>query len=714
MSQYTLYYLYKKQRRPSGSTDDSAWQDVHPNEFSYDGDGTMEPHLIEDNAPSCGFVQEAMFEWRQMDPSIYYYCDGVDKYYQEQRYVSYSGGLFWQPLNEFRKGSLFESNSNVCGGGITIYRWVADGDSYVCVGMDKHQRLKQQVSYDSGNSWTDVNPPQYTTGVTIEYNSVDCGHEPPTQYRWAVSGTVCDGYDLYQQEVYQQSTDGGMNWENVEPIQTRQGSLIEENSVDCGYTPTGDTPIYEWRNMDINDDYNCADCPNVTSLEWVEDGTVCNGYSLYDKYKLSYRVVDSNSDVSIVDVIPEQYKYEMTDYYNNLYSKSCGFTGLTGNFKAKFTNSQGVHTIECNDSAVLESSDLTTYVEEDGSVLQVIGPDDVTSVEIGDCTKVIFDRCFANSPNLTSVTISDSVTTIGESAFGGAYLSYSGACKLTKVTIPNSVNEIGKYCFEYNSGITEVIIGNSVKKIPEGCFADSSIEKITIPSNVEIIGDGAFSNNTKNLDITIENGVKYIDRMAFMRSKINSIVIPDSVIEIGSGAFSGAGINVQTTEIEDIKLPSSITYIPYNFCYRCVNLKSIDIPYGVLTIDFGAFSHCSSLSSVTIPNSVISIGEYAFTECSNLTSITIPDSVRVISDSAFDGCKISNMTIGSGVTYIGGYNLSPESNPLTTLTIKAVTPPTFENVERLNYSTTVYVPAQSVDAYKKAWPENAELIQPIP
>ena len=71
----------------------------------------------------------------------------------------------------------------------------------------------------------------------------DCcsGTPTPTQYRWVTmtgeDDYVCNGFDEYSKQIKQQSTDGGQTWTDVVPAEYRQGTLIESDSVKCGYTP---------------------------------------------------------------------------------------------------------------------------------------------------------------------------------------------------------------------------------------------------------------------------------------------------------------------------------------------------------------------------------------------------------------------------------------------------------------------------------------------
>jgi hypothetical protein len=116
---------------------------------------------------------------------------------------------------------------------VKAYRWVAD-TGYMCVGYDKYNREKEQSSTD-GINWVD-------TGVTragstlIEANSTDCS-------RWvADTGYMCVGIDKYNKEKEQITTDG-INW--TDTGNTRAGStLIDTCSTDCGFDFSGNLPCY--------------------------------------------------------------------------------------------------------------------------------------------------------------------------------------------------------------------------------------------------------------------------------------------------------------------------------------------------------------------------------------------------------------------------------------------------------------------------------------
>ncbi|MBO7229589.1 MAG: leucine-rich repeat domain-containing protein, partial [Bacteroidales bacterium] len=109
----------------------------------------------------------------------------------------------------------------------------------------------------------------------------------------------------------------------------------------------------------------------------------------------------------------------------------------------------------------------------------------------------------------TSITIPNSVTTIGVGAFSSCSI-------LTSVTIGNSVTSIGERALAYCSSLTSVTIGNSVTSIGDYAFCDcSSLTSVTIPNSVSSIGVGAFYNCNSLTSVTIGNSVTTIGNYAF-------------------------------------------------------------------------------------------------------------------------------------------------------------------------------------------------------
>mgnify|MGYP002914909615 CR=1 FL=1 len=139
---------------------------------------------------------------------------------------------------------------------------------------------------------------------------------------------------------------------------------------------------------------------------------------------------------------------------------------------------------------------------------------------------------------------------------------------------------------------------------------------------------------------------------------------------------------------------------PLSPFYECSALASITIPKGVTTIGEGAFYGCTALISITIPRNVTEIGGFAFYSCKALTSVTIQEGVTRIGAMAFGDCRaLTSVTIPQSVMEIGQWAFSNDQ-----LTVKCLptSPPSPSSPAPFTLKK-LYVPASSVDSYKKAW-----------
>ncbi len=299
-------------------------------------------------------------------------------------------------------------------------------------------------------------------------------------------------------------------------------------------------------------------------------------------------------------------------------------------------------------------------------------PKSLKTVKINGGT--FWSSAFRNCSGLTSVTISDSVTSIGEYTF-------SGCTGLTSITIPDKVTSIGKSAFSGCTGLTSITIPDKVTSIGKSAFSGcTGLTSITIPDKVTSIGESAFSVCTGLTSITIPDKVTSIGKSAFYGcNRLESIELPfvggaptaadeKSVFgfifgyTITDSSLTESADAVYQYYYYDSLLDRTAYYYHY---YIPKSLKTVKINGG--SIGSNAFYNCSNLTSITIPNNVTSIGDSAFEYCSNLTSITIPNSVTSIGDDAFEYCyrlaevyNLSKLNIVKNTTnngYIGYYAL---------------------------------------------------------
>lgn len=318
-----------------------------------------------------------------------------------------------------------------------------------------------------------------------------------------------------------------------------------------------------------------------------------------------------------------------------------------------------------------------------------------------------------------------SVTSIGKEAF--KYYSI-----INNIDMPKSITRIGNEAFAL-CGLTSVTIPDGVTYIGEGAFSGcSKLTSASIPSSVTCIGNGAFSACGSLTMVNVDGNNKHytsIEGILFSKNNDTLVCFPagksktsytiSNVMSIQERAFEGC------KKLTSVTIPSSVTSIGNSAFLDCTGLESITIGNGVNSIGNSAFAWCTSLNSVTIPNSITNIGDGAFA-CSGLLSVTIPGSVVSLGDGAFDSCsRLISATIEKGVNNIGNNTFS-SCIDLTTVSIPSTvtsigngafagnyylskvifhnpTPPVInKNVFSYLKKSVLYVPASAVETYKDA------------
>lgn len=247
-----------------------------------------------------------------------------------------------------------------------------------------------------------------------------------------------------------------------------------------------------------------------------------------------YEVIGYTGNNPVV-TIPSTYKNQPVVAINRDYSNKDGFADnekiqeviipntVTKIFSNAFINCINLTTVTIPDS-VTEMDYFAFYGCEKISVatlpatlLESFPKKNLTTVVINGGTSIP-DYPFYNCKNLVSVTISDSVTSIGRGAF-------SECEKLTTIRLPNSITEIPEYAFYKCKNLTTITIPDSVTSIGDGAFSDcDSLNNVIIPEHVNSIGKYAFEfcENLTSLTFQNPNGWYVNEGGAIASSKLSN------------------------------------------------------------------------------------------------------------------------------------------------------------------------------------------------
>ncbi len=223
--------------------------------------------------------------------------------------------------------------------------------------------------------------------------------------------------------------------------------------------------------------------------------------------------------------------------------------------------------------------------------------------------------------NICSVTIPQSVTSIGDSAFAGCH-------NLDSLTINDAATPIGRRAFAECPLTTTLSLGKKITTIGDSAFYDCrGLTSVTIPQSVTSIGYSAFEGCTA----------------------LNPLIINGPTL-IGKHAFTGC------TSLTSLTLCPDIQTIG-DYAFDVTSLKTVTLPKNLTSIGEYAFACCSELESITIPEKVKTINPKTFADCSKLEYIILPAGLTSFQDS-LTGCPAGNP---NGAIYYNNYKTAADA-----------------------------------------------------
>ena len=304
-------------------------------------------------------------------------------------------------------------------------------------------------------------------------------------------------------------------------------------------------------------------------------------------------------------------------------------------------------------------------------------------------------RAFAGS-NLTRMTMSTSIRTIGEGAFQNCTSLSSADFKCFYYNA--QLTDIGRNAFRGCTALTRVTLPEQIAFVGAGAFADTGLTEasfnLTQPPEME---DGAFP---EHISLTLFNGLYYTGSVG---AQFQS---GDFIFEAVEGLGVGV-VDVLDTTSETIVIPETATY---------VNSSGVSYTYPVTWL--GAESRNASGSNrlipspmrildgtqattLVIPDTVTTIAEWAFLEAPNLETVVFPDSLKEVHEEAFwHALALKQVVLPGGVTEIGD-GAFRDCSKLESVTLYATQPPAVGS-NAFPERTTIVVPESALSAYQSA------------
>ena len=310
----------------------------------------------------------------------------------------------------------------------------------------------------------------------------------------------------------------------------------------------------------------------------------------------------------------------------------------------------------------------------------------------GNVVKYFIDKPTANYSNIVATDMIANPRVYWKEGSQTVY-GESNRYYITKIELADIITTIRSGAFSGCTRLKEIVLPDSVNSIGDGTFKRcASLEKIKLPNGVKTIGTSMFEDCSSLKEIEFADDITSIGRDAFGGCALESITIPSTLTSIGTGAFAGNNF----TEIPEF--PSGVTKMEYYTFAACNELVDIKIPDSVKIIGKEVFRGCVGLKTVDLNKVESFVGGWSFWECTSLESVVFGADFKAFNGADFQDCS-----------------------SLSKITVKALVPPTvpYGLLTNIFYGCsedfTIYVPQESIDAYKAAekWKDCADIIKPI-
>jgi hypothetical protein len=419
--------------------------------------------------------------------------------------------------------------------------------------------------------------------------------------------------------------------------------------------------------------------------------------------KFKYEVIEGTDN--LVQIIPKSTSENGAGYSNLVssdFKTSVTYDGVT--YTVVGIGANAFYRCTLNDQAILQLPEGYIFIDEGAfsytelgslkmpTTMQFIAETAFNNNKMAGMTVLADNPYFAHlastQGNVTYTMLTNKAKTKIIAAPGAkpTQFSSSGTTYLTSITIPDQITEIGDYAFFGNPTLKTVNFHAGITRIGMGAFYETQLTRVSIPNPDCEIGSSCFSNSQVS-SISLPQGMKKLGSFVFFYCvNLTSLTLPEGMEEIGKMCFSSCSltsvnlpstmVKLDTCALQDNPFTSinlkNVKFVGRQAFSQCTNLTSVTSNGKLEEIDGAAFTRCP-ITTAYLPECLLTINMNAYFRCTNLNSFTVPTTTTTITGNPCVGAtslRAFNVAAGSeyfavydGCLYAtGGSTVKPEPN----------------------------------------------------
>lgn len=335
-----------------------------------------------------------------------------------------------------------------------------------------------------------------------------------------------------------------------------------------------------------------------------------------------------------------------------------------------------------------------------------VDPESITTLTLPETynglpVRTIADAAFEDCVNLTSVTLSPNIQSIGSRAFRNCgalrevivpdgsdldlinFQAFDGCTVLSRFTFQgsSSISDIyyiwgnvfkdspsmlNQFSYDNSSGLYywgDILMGDTFSTTTGYDVGDrfevNEATSVSIRSNTRVIAGGALRYFRRITELYVPDSVEYISQMGLpsyastwmddddRTAAIKSLSLPSGLKYMNTAVSGGLWLEglfspyLESIEVRGeggrYKMDGDCLVDTQESRVIASEYGATSLPDGYRTIGEYAFMF-KNIDTVNIPSSYVEIEGFAFTECA-FTSLVIPDNVGILSENACYGCE---------------------------------------------------------------------------